>query len=73
MDLEVWEVNLKQEQVRGLHSFNGWYLPTELEEFHTRVAGVGDKLIVEVGELSQLVLEISNTCHTLKLQILECD
>jgi hypothetical protein len=56
MDLEVWEVNLKQEQVRGLGSFNGWYLSTELEEFHTRVAGVGDKLIVEVGELSQLVL-----------------
>jgi hypothetical protein len=61
MDLEVREVKLVGEQVRGLHSFDGRDLPAELEELHTCVAKVEDEHVIEVGELSWLVVVISNT------------
>jgi hypothetical protein len=60
MDLEVREVKLVEEQVRGLHSFDGWDLSAEQGELHTRVAEVEDEHIVEAKKLSMLVVGISN-------------
>jgi hypothetical protein len=60
MDLEVREVKLVEEQVRGLHSFDGWDLSAEQGELHTHVAEVEDEHIVEAKKLSMLVVGISN-------------
>jgi hypothetical protein len=37
MDLEVREAKLVEDQSWGLHPFDGWDLPTELEELRMRV------------------------------------
>jgi hypothetical protein len=50
-----------EEQVCDLHSFDGRDLLVELQELHTRVADVEDECTIEARELSQLVMEISNT------------
>jgi hypothetical protein len=49
-----------EEQMHDLHSFDGHDLSAELKELHTRVSGVEDECTVKAGELSQLVMEISN-------------
>jgi hypothetical protein len=60
MDLEVWEVKLVEEQMCGLHSFDGRDLSVELEELHMRMAGVEDERATKAGKLSVLVIEASN-------------
>jgi hypothetical protein len=47
MGLEVWEVKLVAEQARGLHSFDGRDVSMELQELHTRMAGVEDEHTAE--------------------------
>jgi hypothetical protein len=47
-------------EVRGLHSFDGRDLSVELKELHAWVVGVEDECVIEIGELSQMVMEISN-------------
>jgi hypothetical protein len=42
-DLEVHEAILEEEQVRGLHPFNGRDVLAELEEIRTRVDGIADE------------------------------
>jgi hypothetical protein len=51
--------------VRGLHSFDGRDLSVELKELHAWVVGVEDECVIEVGELSQMVMEISNALVSL--------
>jgi hypothetical protein len=53
-------VKLAEEQEQGLHSFDGWDLPVDLEELHVSMAGVVDECTVEAGKLSMLVVGISN-------------
>jgi hypothetical protein len=53
-------VKLAEKQPRGLHSFNGQDLLLELEELCACMAGVKDEQATETGELSKLVVEISN-------------
>jgi hypothetical protein len=60
MNLERWEEKLVEEQARGLYSFDGRDILTELEELHGRVAGVESKHVVKVMQLSRSVMEISN-------------
>jgi hypothetical protein len=59
--LEVWEVKLAEEHARDLHSYNRRDLSVELQELHVHVVGVKDEGTTEAGELSQLVIEISNS------------
>jgi hypothetical protein len=51
---------LVKEQVCGLHPHDGWDLLMELEGIRARVDGIGGERAVEAGQLSQLVMEISN-------------
>jgi hypothetical protein len=60
LEVQVQEVKLEEEQVCGLHSFDGWHLSAELEELHMHVTGVDDERATVAGELSRLVMEISN-------------
>jgi hypothetical protein len=60
MDLERQEEKLAEEQDRGLYSFDGWDLSTELEELHDRVAGVEGECTDEDVKLSRLITEISD-------------
>jgi hypothetical protein len=60
MDLEVQEVKLAEEQARVLHSSNRRDLSVELEELRILVARVKDECTTKAGELSRLVMEISN-------------
>jgi hypothetical protein len=60
-DLKVWVAKLADEQVRGLHSFIGRDLPTDLEELHVCMAEVEDERAAEAGELSTLIIEACNT------------
>jgi hypothetical protein len=66
-DLKVREAKLMEEQAHDLHSFDGWDLPTELEELHVRMAGVEDEHVVEAGELPTLVVEASNVLVDLEM------
>jgi hypothetical protein len=59
-DLEVQEVILVEEQVRGLHPPDGRDLSVKLEETRARVDGINSKHAAEVGRLSQLVMGMSN-------------
>jgi hypothetical protein len=52
---------LEEEQERGLHPHDGRDLSVELEGIHARVDGIGGEHAAEVGQLSWLVMEISNT------------
>jgi hypothetical protein len=60
MDLEVQEVILAKEQTCILHHFDGRDLSVELEEIHVHVDGIGGERAAEAGQLSHLVVEISN-------------
>jgi hypothetical protein len=51
---------LVKEQACGLHPHDGWDLSVELEGIHARVDGIGVERAAEAGQLSQLVMEISN-------------
>jgi hypothetical protein len=61
MDLEVQEVILVEEQAHGLHPPNGWDLSTELEETPACMDGIKSERGSKAGQLSQLVMGISNT------------
>jgi hypothetical protein len=61
MDLELQEALLVEEQAHGLHPFNGWDLLVELEGIHMHMDGIESECASEAEELSQLVMEISNT------------
>jgi hypothetical protein len=52
---------LEEEQERGLHPHDGRDLSVELEGIHARVDGIRGEHATEVGQLSWLVMEISNT------------
>jgi hypothetical protein len=64
MDLEVRKAMLveeqEQEQERDLYPHNGWDLSAELEGIHARVDRIEVECAAEVGQLSWLVMEISN-------------
>jgi hypothetical protein len=60
MDLEVQEAKLVEEHARGLYSFDGRDLSTELEEFRMRVAGVEDEHTTKASKMLTLVVGISN-------------
>jgi hypothetical protein len=71
-DLEVQEVMLAEEQMPSLHPFDGWDLSAELKEIRPRVDGIEGERATEAGQLSQLVIKISNTLVDLgMLQILD--
>jgi hypothetical protein len=59
--LEVQEVMLAKEQVRGLHPHDGRDLLAELEGIRVHVDGIGGEHAAEARQLSQLVMEIYNT------------
>jgi hypothetical protein len=58
--LEVQEVKLAEDHAQGLHPFNWWDLPVELEELHVHVAGVEDERAADARKQSTLVMGISN-------------
>jgi hypothetical protein len=58
--LEVQEVKLVEEPVCDPYSFDGRDLSVELEELHTRLAGVEDERTNEARKLPKLVMEVSN-------------
>jgi hypothetical protein len=53
--------------VHDLHSFDGWDLPTELEELHVRMAGVEEEHAAKAEELVMLVIEASNILMDLRI------
>jgi hypothetical protein len=52
MDLERWEEKLMEEQVHGLHSFDGRDLSAGLEELRLHMAGIEDEHVAEAVRLS---------------------
>jgi hypothetical protein len=60
VDLEVREVILAEELERGLHSFDGWDLLTELDQTHAPPDEITDEHAVEAMRLSQHIVGISN-------------
>jgi hypothetical protein len=58
--LEVQEVKLVEEPVCDPYSFDRRDLSVELEELHTRLAGVEDERTTEARKLPKLVMEVSN-------------
>jgi class 3 adenylate cyclase len=60
MDLEVQEAVLAKEQVRDLLPSDRRDLPIELKEIRACVDGNERERASEVGQLSQLVMGISN-------------
>jgi hypothetical protein len=57
----VQEAILAEEQVRGLHPFDRWDLSVELGEIRAHMDGIEGECTTEAGQLSQLVVGISNT------------
>jgi hypothetical protein len=60
MDLQMQEAILAEEQAHGLHPFDRQDLSVELEEIRARVDEIKGECAAEAGQLSQLVVEISN-------------
>jgi hypothetical protein len=58
--MEVQEALLAEEQACGLHPFDGRDLSAEPEEARAHVDGITGERATESGQLSQLVIEISN-------------
>jgi hypothetical protein len=54
-------VKLAEGHARDLHSYDRRDLSVELQELHVHVVGDKDEGTTEAGELSQLVIEISNS------------
>jgi hypothetical protein len=60
IDLEVQEAMLVEEQARGLHPFDERDLPVELKEIRKHMDEIEGEHTAEAGQLSQLVMVISN-------------
>jgi hypothetical protein len=58
--LEVREVILAEELERGPHPTNERDLSTELDKAHMRVDWIDNECAIEVEQLSQWVMRISN-------------
>jgi hypothetical protein len=58
MDLQRREEKLAEEQARGLSSFDGRDISTEVEELHGCVAGIESERAIEAMQLSRSIMEI---------------
>jgi hypothetical protein len=71
MDLDMQKAMLVEEQACDLHPHNRRDLLAELEEIHARVDEIEGERAVEAGQLSQLVMEISNALADLGMLLVQ--